>query len=350
MPVIASLNGTTPGGWIDLARDLEKAGAAALELNLYEVVTDLSETAADVESRQLSSSARSIQAVRHSSDRQIVAVLFLAARVRPTARRGRARAIVVFNRFYQPDIDLEALDVSRDIRLSTNAELPLRLHACALLSGRTSLQLGVSGGVHSGDDAAKAVLPERIPCRSSPLCLSRGRDACRDSSRNFGSVCRASGYHIGGAGSRRPVTESRSRSARLGATELRPAAERLGTPSTIKEHAMSETKEKAPWHGIPREEIPWLPTIDPETCIGCQLCYVTCGRNVYEMHEAHAVAVDPMNCAVGCYDVCQHLPHQRHRVPIARRRLEARTRAADFPHGEEGSSAEARPRRRAQGT
>jgi dihydroorotate dehydrogenase (fumarate) len=65
---------------------------------------------------------------------------------------------VVFNRFYQPDIDLDALDVSRDIRLSTNAELPLRLHACALLSGRTALQLGVSGGVHSGDDAAKAIL------------------------------------------------------------------------------------------------------------------------------------------------------------------------------------------------
>ena len=63
---------------------------------------------------------------------------------------------------------------------------------------------------------------------------------------------------------------------------------------------MSETKEKAPWHGIPRDQIPWLPTVDPDACIGCQLCYVTCGREVYEMHDAHAVAVDPMNCAVGC--------------------------------------------------
>jgi NAD-dependent dihydropyrimidine dehydrogenase PreA subunit len=63
---------------------------------------------------------------------------------------------------------------------------------------------------------------------------------------------------------------------------------------------MSEIKEKAPWHGIPRDQIPWLPTVDPEACIGCQLCYVTCGREVYEMHDAHAVATDPMNCAVGC--------------------------------------------------
>ncbi|HVC95475.1 MAG TPA: ferredoxin family protein [Pirellulales bacterium] len=63
---------------------------------------------------------------------------------------------------------------------------------------------------------------------------------------------------------------------------------------------MSDTKAKAPWHGIPRDQIPWFPTVDPETCIGCQLCYITCGRNVFEMHDAHALAVDPMNCAVGC--------------------------------------------------
>jgi NAD-dependent dihydropyrimidine dehydrogenase PreA subunit len=63
---------------------------------------------------------------------------------------------------------------------------------------------------------------------------------------------------------------------------------------------MTTTQEKPPWHGIPRKEIPWFPTIDEEACIGCQLCFVTCGRDVYEMQEEHAVAVDPMNCAVGC--------------------------------------------------
>lgn len=62
---------------------------------------------------------------------------------------------------------------------------------------------------------------------------------------------------------------------------------------------MSDDKKKT-WHGIAREEVPWFPTVDAEACIGCQLCYVTCGRGVYEMHEGIAVAVSPMECAVGC--------------------------------------------------
>jgi NAD-dependent dihydropyrimidine dehydrogenase PreA subunit len=69
--------------------------------------------------------------------------------------------------------------------------------------------------------------------------------------------------------------------------------------TTIQETAMTDTKPNL-WHGIPREEIPWRPTVDPEACIGCQLCFVTCGRAVYEMADGVAVSVDPMNCAVGC--------------------------------------------------
>ena len=62
---------------------------------------------------------------------------------------------------------------------------------------------------------------------------------------------------------------------------------------------MSDTPKKT-WHGIPREEIPWFPTVDAEACIGCQLCYVTCGRGVYEMREGAAVAAEAMECVVGC--------------------------------------------------
>lgn len=62
----------------------------------------------------------------------------------------------------------------------------------------------------------------------------------------------------------------------------------------------AEKTEKKTWHGIPREEIPWLPTVDAEACIGCQLCYITCGRAVFEMHDNVAVAVSAMECMVGC--------------------------------------------------
>ena len=110
---------------------------------------------------------------------------------------------------------------------------------------------------------------------------------------------------------------------------------------------MADTKPNL-WHGIPREEIPWFPTVDADACIGCQLCYVTCGRAVYEMRDGVAVAVDPMSCAVGLLHLRQHLPDRRDHVPAARRRVEARTRTADLPHRQEGSRPQARTRGRAQ--
>ena len=72
---------------------------------------------------------------------------------------------------------------------------------------------------------------------------------------------------------------------------------------------MSEAA-KMNWHGIPREDVPWMPTVDAETCIGCQLCYVTCGRGVYEMRDGVAVAHDPMQCAVGCSTCANICPTQ----------------------------------------
>jgi len=158
VPVIASLNGTSPGGWVDLAQDLATAGAAAIELNLYDIATSFSESAADLELRQLAVVASVVKATTVP----VIVKLSPFYSSLPGFIRGiegtGARAVVLFNRFYQPDVDLDALDVSRTLATSTSSELPLRLHACALLSGRTPLQLGLTGGVHSGDDAAKAVL------------------------------------------------------------------------------------------------------------------------------------------------------------------------------------------------
>jgi NAD-dependent dihydropyrimidine dehydrogenase PreA subunit len=76
---------------------------------------------------------------------------------------------------------------------------------------------------------------------------------------------------------------------------ITPAPSASSAPSTP-----AAAPEKKAWHGIPRDDIPWLPTVDAESCIGCELCYVTCGRAVFEMRDQVAVAVAPMECAVGC--------------------------------------------------
>ncbi len=158
VPVLASLNGVTPGGWIDLAARLAGAGASALELNLYEVATDANEDATRLESRHLRTVETVVAAARIPVSVKLSPFYSsLPAFVRRLGEAGAA-GVVLFNRFYQPDIDLEQLDVLPTLTLSTPTELPQRLHAIAILSHRTSLDLALTGGVHSGDDAAKAIL------------------------------------------------------------------------------------------------------------------------------------------------------------------------------------------------
>ncbi|MEY8014467.1 dihydroorotate dehydrogenase-like protein [Mycobacterium servetii] len=158
IPVVASLNGITPGGWTDLARQLADAGADALELNLYEPPTALHLTSAEVEARQIDT----VAAVVAASGVPVTVKLspFYAGLTAFADRLAAAGAagLVVFNRFYQPDIDLDTLDVDRRLTPSTSAELPLRLHALAVLHGHVELPLTATGGVHTGMDAAKAIL------------------------------------------------------------------------------------------------------------------------------------------------------------------------------------------------
>ncbi len=158
VPVIASLNGVTPGGWTMYARQLADAGAAAIELNLYDVATDIDETGDAVERRQLDVVCDVVASVEVPVSVKLspfyASVPSFAARLVTVGAAG----VVLFNRFYQPDIDLDTLDIDRHLVLSTPAELPLRLHALAVLHGRTPLSLASSGGVHHGHDAAKAIL------------------------------------------------------------------------------------------------------------------------------------------------------------------------------------------------
>lgn len=158
VPVIASLNGTTPGGWTLYAKQIQDAGAHALELNLYEVVTAVSETGEAVERRQREVVAAVVDAVRIPVTVKLSPFYASVPAFAHELGKLGARGVTVFNRFYQPDIDLESLDVDRRLQLSTPSELPLRLHALALLSAATNLNLACTGGVHSGLDAAKAIL------------------------------------------------------------------------------------------------------------------------------------------------------------------------------------------------
>jgi dihydroorotate dehydrogenase (fumarate) len=158
VPVIASLNGTTLGGWLEYARLLEQAGADALELNVYGLSVDGIDDAAAIEEktiaivREVRRNARIPLAVKLSPF--YTALAQFAARLAAEGVSG----LLLFNRFYQPDIDLENLEVAHVLRLSDSSELPLRLRWLAALSGRLDCSLGATGGVHTAIDAVKAVM------------------------------------------------------------------------------------------------------------------------------------------------------------------------------------------------
>lgn len=158
VPVVASLNGTTPGGWVEYARLLQNAGADALELNLFLVPTDPEESAAQIEGRLLEL-IRSVRA--HVTMPLAIKISPFYTSLPHFTRRVEsegAEGLIVFNRFYEPDIDVRDQQVVRTLTLSSSMELLPRLHALATVSGWTRLSLGVTGGVHTGLDALKAVM------------------------------------------------------------------------------------------------------------------------------------------------------------------------------------------------
>jgi dihydroorotate dehydrogenase (fumarate) len=158
IPVIASLNGTTPGGWVRHARRMQDAGADALELNLYAVATDPRTGAAELEARYL----ELVAAVRAAVTIPLAVKLspFFTAMANMAVRVAEAGAdgLVLFNRFYQPDLDLDTLDVVPRLVLSTSEELRLPLRWIAILYGQVRASLAATTGVHTGTDAAKVLL------------------------------------------------------------------------------------------------------------------------------------------------------------------------------------------------
>jgi dihydroorotate dehydrogenase (fumarate) len=158
IPVIASLNGVTPGGWAEYARLMEEAGADAIELNLYSIATEVAETAEDVERGYV----ELVRQVRRSVQLPIAVKMshFFSAPANMALRLADAGAngLVLFNRFYQPDFDIEELEVVPTLTLSRPTELLLRLHWVAILFGSVEADLAVTGGVHSATDIVKCVM------------------------------------------------------------------------------------------------------------------------------------------------------------------------------------------------
>jgi dihydroorotate dehydrogenase (fumarate) len=176
IPVIASLNGVSTGGWVKYARDIESAGADALELNIYFLATSMQSTAQEIEQsycelvRDIKSQLRIPLAVKLSP-------YFTAiANVCRQLDLAGVDALVLFNRFYQPDLDIEAREVVRSLNLSTSEELRLRLHWVALLSPYLRPELAITGGIHTAQDVVKGIMAGAQVVMMASALYKRGID------------------------------------------------------------------------------------------------------------------------------------------------------------------------------
>ena len=158
IPVIASLNGTTAKGWIEHARALEQAGAAAIELNVYSVPIDPTVSGAEVERRTLDVVRQVSASVKIPVAIKLMPYFSSMPHMAAELVRAGAAGLVLFNRFYAPDIDLTTLRVTRSLPLSTAAELPLSLVTIAILSRRVACSLAASRGVETETEVVKYLL------------------------------------------------------------------------------------------------------------------------------------------------------------------------------------------------
>lgn len=158
IPVIASLNGIRPGGWTDYAGRCEAAGADAIELNLYHLATDPTVDAEQVEADMLETVRIVVGSVRVPVAVKLSPFHTAPAQFALALEKTGAAGVVLFNRFYQPDFDIEELEAQSQLKLSEPGELLLRLRWLAILSPHVRGSLAATGGVHGAADVVKAIL------------------------------------------------------------------------------------------------------------------------------------------------------------------------------------------------
>jgi dihydroorotate dehydrogenase (fumarate) len=174
IPVIASLNGATQANWTDYARQLEDAGAAALELNIYFIATDLTQSGRDIEQRYLHIVNAVRQRVRIPIAVKLSPYFSAPGHFAIELAAAGANGLVLFNRFYQPDIDTVRLKIRNNLELSRSSEMRLPLLWIAVLHGRVAASLAATTGVHDADDVVQYLLAGADVVMTTSALLERG--------------------------------------------------------------------------------------------------------------------------------------------------------------------------------
>ena len=174
IPVIASLNGITDHGWIDYASQFEEAGASALELNIYFIPSDLTMSGHDVEKRYVDI-IKAVKAIVRIPVAVKIGPYFSApGHMAMQLEQAGANGLVLFNRFYQPDIDLKRLAITYELQLSSAYEMRLSLLWIGILAGRIKASLAATSGVHSGDEVIKYLLAGADVVMTTSALLKHG--------------------------------------------------------------------------------------------------------------------------------------------------------------------------------
>lgn len=179
IPIIGSINGATFGGWMKYAQQIAQAGADALELNIYSVATDPERTADDIETDYLTIVASVKAQLKIPVSVKLSPYFTNLARFARSLDRNGADGLVLFNRFYQPDIELETLEVSPNILLSTPMAMRLPMRWIALLHGRINAGLAATSGIHRATDALKMLMAGADVTMLCSVLLRRGIDHIR---------------------------------------------------------------------------------------------------------------------------------------------------------------------------
>ncbi len=174
VPIIGSLNGVTSEGWIDYAKEIQQAGAAALELNVYHIPADLSESGRAVEERYLNVLRAVRSAVTIPVSMKLSPFFSAIGDMCKQFDDAGADGLVLFNRFYQPDFDLENLEVVNTLELSAPSEIRLPLLWIAILHGRLTCSLAATRGVHSKDEVIKYVMAGADAVMTTSALLKHG--------------------------------------------------------------------------------------------------------------------------------------------------------------------------------